>query len=225
MLHEETVEASTLALIRRLMADENLADFYLVGGTALSLKLGHRISIDIDLFTGKDFDSAAVCEHLKAVYGLTDEKTVKNGVFGFIDDVKVDFISHQYPLIKPIELTSGIRMLSLEDIGAMKLSAIVQNGSRIKDFIVVYSLLEKLPLGLLVEAYTDKYPQASSQIAKTSLLYHQDIDFSVPIKLLDRKFDWQETSMRLSQAVYRPWITFEDEQPEQSLKQGKRPRL
>jgi hypothetical protein len=44
MLHEETVEASTLALIRRLMADENLADFYLVGGTALSLKLGHRIS-------------------------------------------------------------------------------------------------------------------------------------------------------------------------------------
>ncbi|SDH36389.1 Nucleotidyl transferase AbiEii toxin, Type IV TA system [Dyadobacter soli] len=64
MLHEETVEASTLALIRRLMADENLSDFYLVGGTALSLRLGHRISIDIDLCTGKDFDSAAVCEHL-----------------------------------------------------------------------------------------------------------------------------------------------------------------
>lgn len=39
MLHEETAEASTLALIRRLMADENLADFYLVGGTELSLKL------------------------------------------------------------------------------------------------------------------------------------------------------------------------------------------
>ncbi|MGN7885394.1 nucleotidyl transferase AbiEii/AbiGii toxin family protein [Dyadobacter sp. 22481] len=74
MLHEETVEASTLALIRRLMADEKLADFYLVGGTALSLRLGHRISIDIDLFIGKDFDSAAVCEHLKAMYGLTDEK-------------------------------------------------------------------------------------------------------------------------------------------------------
>ena len=140
MLHEETVEAGTLALIRRLMADENLADFYLVGGTALSLKLGHRISIDIDLFIGRDFDSSAISEHLKKVYGMTDEKTVKNGVFGFIDDVKVDFISHQYPLIKPVELTSGIRMLSLEDIGAMKLSAIVQNGSRIKDFIDVYSL-------------------------------------------------------------------------------------
>jgi hypothetical protein len=225
MLHEETVEASTLALIRRLMADENLADFYLVGGTALSLKLGHRISIDIDLFIGRDFNSSAISEHLKKVYGLTDEKTVKNGVFGFIDDVKVDFISHQYPLIKPVELTSGIRMLSLEDIGAMKLSAIVQNGSRIKDFIDVYSLLEKLPLGVLVKAYADKYPEASPQIAKTSLLYHKDIDFSVPIKLLDRKFDWQETSMRLSQAVHRPWITFEDEQPRQSLKRGRRPKL
>jgi len=207
------------------MADENLADFYLVGGTALSLKLGHRISIDIDLFTGKDFNSAAVCKHLKALYGLTDEKTVKNGVFGFIDDVKVDFISHQYPLIKPVELTSGIRMLSLEDIGAMKLSAIVQNGSRIKDFIDVYSILEKLPLGLLVKAYTDKYPEASSQIAKTSLLYHQDIDFSVPIKLLDTEFDWNETSVRLSKAVHNQWLTFENEQLQLSLKRGKRPRL
>ncbi|SEJ32924.1 Nucleotidyl transferase AbiEii toxin, Type IV TA system [Dyadobacter sp. SG02] len=74
MLHEETVEASTLALIRQLLADEKLADFYLVGGTALFLKLGHRISIDIDLFIGKDFDSAFVCEHLKAMYRLTNEK-------------------------------------------------------------------------------------------------------------------------------------------------------
>ncbi|SEJ32949.1 hypothetical protein SAMN05216327_108305 [Dyadobacter sp. SG02] len=107
----------------------------------------------------------------------------------------------------------------------MKLSAILQNGSRIKDFIDVYSLLEKLPLGLLIKAYTDKYPQAFSQIAKASLLYHQDIDFSVPVKLIDTEFDWNETSMRLSQTVHRPWITFDDEQPEQSLKRGKRPRL
>jgi len=53
-----------------------------------------------------------------------------------MEDVKVDFISHQYPLIKPVEVNEGIRMLSLEDIGAMKLHAIVQNGSRLKDFIV-----------------------------------------------------------------------------------------
>ena len=86
-------------------------------------------------------------------------------------------------------------------------------------------LLEKLPLGVLVKAYADKYPEASPQIAKTSLLYHQDIDFSVPIKLLGRKFDWDETSMRLSQAVHRPWITFEDEQPQQSLKRGRRSKL
>lgn len=225
MLHEETVDASTLALIRRLMEDESLLDFYLVGGTALSLKLGHRISIDIDLFASKDFDSVAVSEYLKTAYGLTDEKTVRNGVFGFIEEVKVDFISHQYPLVKPLEQTSGIRMLSLEDIGAMKLSAIVQNGSRIKDFIDVYSLLEKLPLAVLLQAYEDKYPQASQQIAKTSLLYHKDIDFSVPIKLLSSEFDWSETNMRLSQAVHQPWITFERQQEQQSLKRRKGRRL
>jgi hypothetical protein len=90
MLHEKTVEASTLDLIHRLMEDSNLADFYLVGGTALSLKLGHRISIDIDLFIGRDFDYAALSQYLKTTYELTDEKTVKNGVFGFIDNAKVD---------------------------------------------------------------------------------------------------------------------------------------
>jgi len=53
MLHKETVTAGTLDLIRRLMDDAHLQQFYLVGGTALALMLGHRISIDIDLFTDK----------------------------------------------------------------------------------------------------------------------------------------------------------------------------
>ena len=63
MLQTQTVEARTLALIKTLMSDQKLNDFYLVGGTALSLKLGHRLSIDIDLFTSKDLDSASLKTH------------------------------------------------------------------------------------------------------------------------------------------------------------------
>ena len=53
MLHKETVESRTLDLIRMLMKDPQLSEFFMVGGTALSLQLGHRISIDIDLFIQK----------------------------------------------------------------------------------------------------------------------------------------------------------------------------
>lgn len=55
MLHKETVKPGTLDLIHQLMKDQQLNSFYLVGGTALSLRIGHRESIDIDLFNSSDF--------------------------------------------------------------------------------------------------------------------------------------------------------------------------
>ena len=84
MLHAETVETRTLDLIRTLMSDTKFQDFFLVAGTALSLKLGHRMSIDIDMFTDKAFDTASILEHLEGNYELTDGNVVKNAVFGFI---------------------------------------------------------------------------------------------------------------------------------------------
>jgi len=65
MLHTETVEAGTLDLIKRLMADSELKDFFMVGKTTLSLLIGHRIPVDIDLFTEKDFNVDALRQHLE----------------------------------------------------------------------------------------------------------------------------------------------------------------
>lgn len=226
MLHTETVEARTLDLIRALMSDTKLQAFFLVGGTALSLKLGHRISIDIDMFSDKEFDAESIGAHLKGKYGLTDDQVIKNGAFGFIDQVKVDFISHRYPLLKPMEVIDGIRMLSLEDIGAMKLHAIVQNGSRLKDFIDVYYLLEKIPFGLLSKAYCQKYPNATPQMAHSGLLYHADIDFSVPVTMLKSKLDWAIINDRLRNAVLKNhWSVFEQDQPKEQTRQKRGTRL
>ncbi len=68
MLHTKTVEARTLDLIQQLMSDKKLIDFRLVGGTALSLCIGHRISIDIDLFTNATFNGASLKKHLETSY-------------------------------------------------------------------------------------------------------------------------------------------------------------
>ena len=103
MLREETVERGTLDLIRRMMADEKFNDFNLVGGTALALKIGHRKSVDIDLFTSKDFDSGAIGAHLVANYNAQSLRAIKNGVFSFVNDVKVDLVAHKFPLVRDVE--------------------------------------------------------------------------------------------------------------------------
>src|ERR1700733_4100456 len=188
MLRTETVTPGTLDLITCLMADAELNDFFLVGGTALSLLIGHRISIDIDLFTDKDFNPGSLRKHLEQRHSMTDVKTIGNGIFGFIDDVKIDIIAHKYPLIEPlqiIEVIEGIRMSSLEDIGAMKLNAIVGSGNRLKDFVDMYYLLAYRPFRALGKVYEKKYQNVNIQMAGNSLLYFNDIDHSVSIKLMN----------------------------------------
>ena len=142
MLHLETITPETLALIRELQEDEIMKGFNLVGGTTLALLIGHRMSEDIDLFSESPFDSSKLAEHLKDKYKAENIRTLKNAVFCFIRDVKVDILTHQYPLINPVINEGGIRMVSLEDIGAMKLNVITDSGRRLKDFIDMYSLLE-----------------------------------------------------------------------------------
>ncbi|NJO88491.1 MAG: nucleotidyl transferase AbiEii/AbiGii toxin family protein [Chloroflexia bacterium] len=65
MLYKETVTSATLGLIKKLQNDPLFKDFYLVGGTSLSLQIGHRKSIDIDLFSQSPFDVQLFLEHLE----------------------------------------------------------------------------------------------------------------------------------------------------------------
>lgn len=109
MLHKETVTPGTLDLIQTLMQDHQLNSFYLVGGTALSLRIGHRESIDIDLFSSSDFDGDGLAVHLRNSYDADVKRYKDNYVSGRVD---FDFISHKYPSIRPIETIEGIRMMS-----------------------------------------------------------------------------------------------------------------
>jgi len=205
MLHKETVTPGTLDLIQRLMNDQQLNSFYLVGGTALSLRIGHRLSIDIDLFSSADFDGDVLAIYLKNNYDAVVKHHKANYVSGSIGDVDFDFISHKYPSIKPIETIDGIRMMSNADISAMKINAIVNSGQRIKDFIDVHYLLKEMPLNDILEHYCEKYPNVEVGTATSSLSYHGDIDFSVPVMLMDNKLKWKdiETSLKNALADYK----------------------
>ena len=115
-----------------------LDDFYLVGGTALALHLGHRISVDLDLFSNSEFDTQEMIQQLEnkiSINKIIGE--AKNSLNLVIDNVEVDILRHNYPLIEPVSIIDNIRLLSDKDIAALKLSAIARRGSK-KDFYDVY---------------------------------------------------------------------------------------
>lgn len=204
MLHKETVSKGTLDLINRLMADDHLKSFYLVGGTALSLMIGHRISIDIDLFTNRGFNAEKSSQYLQEHYQTDLNSISKNSVSGFIENIKFDLIAHRYPHVKPLLIIEGIRMLSIYDIAAMKVNAIVGNGTRIKDFLDVYYLLKEMSFHELIDSYLKKYPDVNPNIAKAALRYYNDIDFTVSVTMIKEELKWKdiERSIKKSISVY-----------------------
>ena len=209
MLHKETVSAGTLELIKRLMRDKELNSFILVGGTALSLQLGHRTSIDIDLFSKEGFDAKVLKIHLERTYQTEIRRTTENSASGKIDGVQIDFMTHRYPHVKSPLIEEGIRMASLDDIAAMKFNVITRQPDRLKDFIDLYAMLEHKSLYELLTAYETKYPNVLRAMASNSLLYHGEIDFKTPVNLIGNKpLEWKVIEKRLREAVNNPEKVF-----------------
>lgn len=204
MLHTQTVEHTTLELLKSLQDKDYLHGFNLVGGTALALYLGHRTSIDIDLFSNFDFDTAQMLELIQHDYPLQLYYTAPNTIKGSIENVRVDFIAHRYPFLnQPVEI-DGFRMLSEPDIIAMKLNAISTSGQRSKDFIDIYFALEskKYSLANMLKFYQKKYSQLGDMHVLKSLMYFDDVDLSDwPVLLKKPHLKWLEISERIEREV------------------------
>jgi len=204
MLREETVERNLLELLNKIMRDTRLQDFYLVGGTALALTLGHRKSIDIDLFTKENFVAEELLQYLTNNYGFTLDKISDATVLGYIDNVKIDLIHYNYEMYKPLMEENGIRMASIEDIAAMKLTAIGLSGHRLKDFVDIAFLSTKLSLNDMLKSFEYKYPRTNTMIAIRGLSYFNDIDFSVKIDLINGKFNRKAIEERILAMIREP---------------------
>jgi len=142
MLQTKAIDPATLELIRSLQSKNYLDGFYLVGGTALALYSGHRLSIDIDLFSNFSFDTAELLEFLQQDFPVQLFFTATNTIKGRIENVNVDIIAHRYPYINEPSVIDGIGILSEPDIIAMKLNAISSSGQRSKDFVDIYILMD-----------------------------------------------------------------------------------
>lgn len=196
MLHTETVAEPTLELLKRLMALPELAPFSLVGGTNLALRLGHRISVDIDLFTTVSFDLAEIKDTITDAFPNALELSARNQTLLYqINGVKTDLIRHQYLEISAVENIDGIRLASLPDIIAMKLGAVAGRGAK-KDFWDIHVLLEQFSVKEMIDYYAQKYPLSDPGQVVRSLVYFEDADWQQdPIDLL--KVTWPEVKANL----------------------------
>lgn len=204
MLYKTTVAQSTLELIKHLCSTKSLDDFFLVGGTALSLQIGHRLSIDLDFFTTRPFDVQELDEELAQNFSFKKLFIDRNTLKGTIDGIFIDILSHKYPLIENLVIKDGIRMAGIKDISAMKLNAIIGSGQRLKDFVDVAFLSSQLSLNSMIEAYSKKYGNANEIIILKALIFFDEINFDVEIDLFGKKFDWKKISKRLEMMCKHP---------------------
>ena len=172
MLYKETVEPATLGLLKQLMSLEELQQFRLVGGTALSLMLGHRTSIDLDLFTDQSFNSDQLLNSLRETYPVFSFKEIKSPrlFFTTINNVKVDFVHTFEKFNYGHEVIEDIRFASLPEIVALKLNAIAGRGAK-KDFWDLHELLNHFSFDQMIDFYHEHYPQNSSMMIIKSITY------------------------------------------------------
>lgn len=207
MLQYRAVYSETLELLKILMQYSNLQQFYLVGGTALALQLGHRISVDLDLFTSSDFETGEIIEQLrneleiqiimqKQKNSMIINARNKNTQNEF---VKIDFIKYPYRLLSEIKEFDNIRFLSTDDIIPMKLSAIANRGAK-KDFYDIYELLKEFSLTTMLELFTKKYPDIAQFHILKSLVYFDDAENQFdPITL--NNTNWQTVKETIENKV------------------------
>lgn len=162
-----TIASPLRDYLTRIMNCRAFDDFYLAGGTALSLQLGHRISVDIDLFTAKEYgslDTAGIKRALSSIFkkvinieNLDERQMVYTLFIGDEDNiVKLDLCYDECPIF-PILSVDKIRMLSDKDIAAMKLLAII-TGNRVKDFWDIHELMQKYSLESMIEWSIQRNP-------------------------------------------------------------------
>jgi hypothetical protein len=154
-MHEQTLYPKTKRTLEIIEDNTLLDSFYLAGGTALALQLGHRKSVDLDFFTAEFPDNEQLIQELQT-YKPSVTQNTKGTVDVLINETKVSFLRYQYPMLENTIKYNDIQLAHVKDIACMKISAISSRGSK-KDFADLYYILEIYPLEELISFFEKKY--------------------------------------------------------------------
>jgi predicted nucleotidyltransferase component of viral defense system len=184
MLHLETVSDELRTLIQAVCQQPKLTAFRLVGGTALSLYMGHRISVDADFFTDRSFDKRQVEQTLVDQFpGIMKVQEAAYGFTWVYQQLKIDFYDWKVPFLKLPHIEHDMRLASPEDIAAYKLDAIVGRKTE-KDYRDVAELLTHYSLSEMLGFYKEKYPYNNPKLVVDHLAAVQHVQAEETLLLL-----------------------------------------
>lgn len=197
----DILPGNTKAVLETLGRMETISDFYLSGGTALALQIGHRESEDLDFFSEVDFEPTKIQKEFEKL-GKLDGLEVESGTLNFFwNGVKIQFLHYPYKLLERKVVFNGIQISSKIDIACTKLLTVSSRGSK-KDFIDIYFLLQEYDPNLLFEKLKEKYPESDYNqfhILK-SLVYFADAD-DQPSPRMHKKVDWEEIKEEITKKI------------------------
>jgi len=191
-------------VLRALAAPATERDFYLAGGTALALQLGHRRSVDFDWFRADSIpDPLLLAAELRAAAaGFVVVGTSTDTLHGELDGVRASWFTYPYSLLEsPVELAEfPCRLASIADIAAMKLAAVAQRGAK-KDFFDLFAIARSgLDLAGMLAAYKKKFDVQDTGHVLVALTWFEDAEAD-PAPILDSQDDWETVKTGI-----RSWV-------------------
>ena len=211
--HWEVISMEMRHLLAAIGQQPFASHFYLAGGTALSLQIGHRRSVDFDFFAEadevKDQRADEITRSLDSFSIQVIERTLGNFVL-LVDNIRIGFFSYGYPLINPAVQVENVALASIADIGLMNCDALITRGSR-KDFYDLFHIAGSIPLAGLLQLGSTKYSQFRDfplmVLESMTLFDNADRDFQ---PLLIKSIPWEEVkSFFIQQAKNLSKIWFE----------------
>lgn len=201
MIYLNTVEPKTFEILKELMQVKELSNFALVGGTNLSLRYGHRISVDLDLFTNTRFFPDEVFNGILKKFPAVNKINERGqSLWLNIENIKVDIILHEYPYLEDVETINGIRFLAIKDIIPMKLEAMASRGVK-KDFWDIFELLKHFNLLEMQEFYEKKYVNSDFGHVLLAMTYFKDAEIQKENPIDLNGVTWDEVKEKMLKTV------------------------
>ena len=202
-MFSQTIEPKTKRILDKIVSSGISSQFYLAGGTALAIHLGHRMSIDLDFFSRSDFSIEKIKKELSLLGDVVVNDQGDGTLNASLDGVKISFLRYDYAQLYPYVVFENVNLADERDIAAMKIDAASSRGSK-KDFIDLYFLLEKYSLVELIGFFEKKFSDIKYNklhILK-SLVYFSDAE-AEPMPMMLKEVSWQKVKEKISQEVLR----------------------
>ncbi len=200
MLQQNAVEPATLELLKRICSLHAFENFALGGGTNLALRLGHRLSVDLDFFINLPYQNSIIFQAITTEFPTAELLFEQNQTMMFtIDNVKVDFVLYPFKWLQSFESIDDARLIAVEDIIPMKLQALSNRFSK-KDFWDIAFLLNNFSLPEMMKIFKTKFPQIDIGYIIHSLTNFEEAEAEQdPVALI--LITWEEIKNKLQKTV------------------------